>query len=151
MSDARCGSKGLVEVLGIKILAYIIFLVVPVLGRMSDADDDVRYVATHTFACLIKLMPLEVGVPDPPGFSQEMLEKRHSERDFLSQLLGGSKIEPYIIPVDIKADLRKYQRDGISWLAFLAKYQLHGVLCDGTSASCDIVRMIRALMMCFDL
>ncbi|KAG0149490.1 hypothetical protein CROQUDRAFT_687820 [Cronartium quercuum f. sp. fusiforme G11] len=120
----------LVEVLGIKILAYIIFLVVPVLGRMSDADDDVRYVATHTFACLIKLMPLELGVPDPPGFSQEMLQKRQSERLFLSQLLGGSKIEPYEIPVEIKADLRKYQRDGISWLAFLAKYQLHGVLCD---------------------
>ncbi|EGG04881.1 uncharacterized protein MELLADRAFT_116969 [Melampsora larici-populina 98AG31] len=120
----------LVEVLNIKILAYIIFLIVPVLGRMSDTDDDVRYVATHTFACLIKLMPLELGVPDPPGFSQEMLEKRQSERTFLSQLLGGSKIEQYEIPVDIKADLRKYQREGISWLAFLAKYQLHGVLCD---------------------
>lgn len=120
----------LVDILGIKILAYIIFFVVPVLGRMSDPDDDVRHVATHTFACLIKLMPLEAGVPDPPGFSSEMLEKRQSERNFLSQLLGSSKIEDYTIPVHIKADLRKYQRDGISWLAFLAKYQLHGILCD---------------------
>ncbi|MBW0488226.1 hypothetical protein O181_027941 [Austropuccinia psidii MF-1] len=120
----------LVDVLDTKILAYIIFLVVPVLGRMSDPDDDVRHVATNTFACLIKLMPLEAGVPDPPGFSREMLEKRQSERQFLSQLLGSSKIEEYNIPIKIKADLRKYQRDGISWLAFLAKYQLHGILCD---------------------
>ncbi|WAQ86176.1 hypothetical protein PtA15_6A808 [Puccinia triticina] len=120
----------LVDVLSIKILAYIIFLVVPVLGRMSDPDDDVRHVATHTFACLIKLMPLEAGVPDPTGFPPEMLEKRQSERQFLSQLLGGSKIEEYNIPIKVKADLRKYQRDGISWLAFLAKYQLHGILCD---------------------
>ncbi|PLW56210.1 hypothetical protein PCANC_02036 [Puccinia coronata f. sp. avenae] len=120
----------LVDVLSIKILAYIIFLVVPVLGRMSDPDDEVRHVATHTFACLIKLMPLEAGVPDPPGFPPEMLAKRHTERQFLSQLLGGSKIEEYNIPIKVKADLRKYQRDGISWLAFLAKYQLHGILCD---------------------
>ncbi|KAI8445371.1 hypothetical protein BY996DRAFT_6434687 [Phakopsora pachyrhizi] len=120
----------LVNVLGMDILAYIIFLIVPVLGRMSDPDDDVRYLSTHTFACLIKLMPLEAGVPNPPGFTQKMLEKRQLERSFLSQLLGGSKIEEYKIPVDIRADLRKYQREGISWLAFLAKYQLHGILCD---------------------
>lgn len=37
------------------------------------------------------------------------------------------------MPVAIKADLRPYQRDGVSWLAFLAKYQLHGILCDGQS------------------
>jgi TATA-binding protein-associated factor len=48
------------------------------------------------------------------------------------QLLDGSKAEQYQIPIEIKADLRQYQRDGVSWLAFLAKYQLHGILCDGT-------------------
>ena len=47
------------------------------------------------------------------------------------QLLDGSKAEQYQIPIEIKADLRQYQRDGVSWLAFLAKYQLHGILCDG--------------------
>ncbi len=47
------------------------------------------------------------------------------------QLLDGSKAEQYHIPIPIKADLRQYQKDGVSWLAFLAKYQLHGILCDG--------------------
>lgn len=51
---------GIVELLDIKILPYVIFLVVPVLGRMSDPDDDIRLLATRTFATLVKLVPLEV-------------------------------------------------------------------------------------------
>ena len=51
----------------IKILPYVIFLVVPVLGRMSDSDDEIRLVATNTFATLIKLVPLEVS-PNPFSF-----------------------------------------------------------------------------------
>lgn len=43
-----------------KALPYVIFLVVPVLGRMSDPDDDVRSTATNTFASLVKMVPLEV-------------------------------------------------------------------------------------------
>ncbi|GAA5967385.1 hypothetical protein JCM11641_000529 [Rhodosporidiobolus odoratus] len=120
----------IVELMDIKILPYVIFLVVPVLGRMSDSDDDVRLVATNTFATLVKLVPLEAGLPDPPGFSDELLAKRQSEREFLMQLLDGSKVAEYKIPVDIGVELRKYQRDGVSWLAFLARYQLHGLLCD---------------------
>lgn len=54
----------LVGLLDVKILPYVIFLVVPVLGRMSDPDDDVRLVATNTFASLIKLVPLEVSAPN---------------------------------------------------------------------------------------
>jgi TATA-binding protein-associated factor len=59
------------------------------------------------------------------------LKRRDEERQFLTQLLDGSKVETYQIPVQIKAELRKYQQDGVNWLAFLAKYQLHGILCDG--------------------
>jgi TATA-binding protein-associated factor len=42
------------------ILPYVIFLIVPVLGRMSDSSDDVRLLATTSFATLVKLVPLEV-------------------------------------------------------------------------------------------
>lgn len=113
-----------------KALPYVIFLVVPVLGRMSDPDDDIRATATNTFASLVKMVPLEAGLPDPPGFPEELLKRRDEERQFLTQLLDGSKVETYHIPVQIKAELRKYQQDGVNWLAFLAKYQLHGILCD---------------------
>ena len=50
----------IVQELDIKALPYVIFLVVPVLGRMSDSDDDVRTIATNTFASLVKMVPLEV-------------------------------------------------------------------------------------------
>jgi hypothetical protein len=73
----------------------------------------------------------QAGLPDPPGFPGELLKRRDEERQFLTQLLDGSKVETYDMPVTIKAELRKYQQDGVNWLAFLAKYQLHGILCDG--------------------
>ncbi|KAG6903183.1 hypothetical protein C0995_002726 [Termitomyces sp. Mi166 len=119
-------SLDIVHCLDIKALPYVIFMVVPILGRMSDTDEDIRSTATNTFASLVKM----AGLPDPPGFSQELLKKRETERQFLVQLLDGSKVEHYTIPTSIKAELRKYQQDGVNWLAFLAKYQLHGILCD---------------------
>ena len=50
----------LVTALDTEILPYVIFLIVPVMGRMSDSDTDVRLLATETFASLVKLVPLEV-------------------------------------------------------------------------------------------
>ncbi|EFI28392.1 Mot1 [Coprinopsis cinerea okayama7 len=120
----------IVQRLDIKVLPYVIFLVVPVLGRMSDANDEIRSTATNTFASLVKMVPLEAGLPDPIGFSDELLKRRDEERQFLAQLLDGSKVDQYQIPVKVNAELRKYQQDGVNWLAFLAKYQLHGILCD---------------------
>lgn len=122
--------SNLVSRLDIKILPYVIVLVVPVLGRMSDADEQVRLMATSTFASLIKMVPLEAGLQDPPGFPEELMQRRENERRFLSQLLDGHKVEPYDLPVKINAELRKYQKEGVSWMNFLAKFQLHGVLCD---------------------
>ncbi|CAJ0832129.1 8775_t:CDS:10 [Entrophospora sp. SA101] len=119
-----------VQTMDAKILPYVIFLIVPILGRMSDADENIRLVSTNTFAMLIKLVPLEAGIPDPPGLSKEFLQYREHERKFLGQLLDSSKLDPYEIPVKIKAELRKYQQEGVNWLAFLNRYQLHGILCD---------------------
>lgn len=116
--------------MGADILPYIVFLIVPVLGRMSDADHDVRVLATTTFALIIKLVPLEAGIPDPPDMPQELLAGRDRERDFIQQMMDPTKVKPFVLPVTIKATLRKYQQEGVNWLAFLNKYHLHGILCD---------------------
>jgi hypothetical protein len=50
----------IVQRLDIKALPYVIFMIVPVLGRMSDSDDDIRSTSTNTFASLVKMVPLEV-------------------------------------------------------------------------------------------
>lgn len=120
----------LIAVMGDSILPYVIFLIVPVLGRMSDSDNDIRLIATTSFATLVKLVPLEAGIPDPPGLSEELLKGRDRERTFIAQLLDPKKVEPFAIPVAIKAELRSYQQDGVNWLHFLNKYHLHGILCD---------------------
>ncbi|KXL46401.1 hypothetical protein M433DRAFT_153688 [Acidomyces richmondensis BFW] len=120
----------LIQVMGDGILPYVIFLMVPVLGRMSDSDSGVRLIATTAFATLVKLVPLEAGIPDPPGLPQSLLEGRDRERKFIAQMLDPKKVEPFAIPVAIKAELRHYQQEGVNWLAFLNRYNLHGVLCD---------------------
>jgi TATA-binding protein-associated factor len=121
----------LIHVMEEEILPYVVFLIVPILGRMSDSDNDIRLIATTTFATLVKLVPLEAGIPDPPGLSEELLKGRDRERKFIAQMLDVHKVEPFELPVAIKADLRSYQQEGVNWLAFLNKYHLHGILCDG--------------------
>ena len=120
----------LIHVMGDNILPYVIFLIVPVLGRMSDSNEEVRLLATTSFATLVKLVPLEAGIKDPPGMPQTMLEGRDRERKFMAQMLDPKKVEAFQIPVAIKAELRSYQQDGVNWLAFLNRFGLHGVLCD---------------------
>ncbi len=58
------------------------------------------------------------------------MERKGQERQFLQQLLDPTKISDYKVPIPIKAELRKYQQDGVNWLAFLNQYKLHGILCD---------------------
>ena len=120
----------LISIMDDEILPYVVFLIVPILGRMSDSNNDVRLIATTTFATLVKLVPLEAGIPDPPGFSEELLKGRDKERKFVAQMLDPKKTEPFEIPVAIKAKLRSYQQDGVNWLYFLNRFNLHGVLCD---------------------
>ncbi|EWC44054.1 hypothetical protein DRE_01406 [Drechslerella stenobrocha 248] len=120
----------LISAMETDILPFVIFLIVPVLGRMSDSDNDIRRLATTAFATLIKLVPLEAGIPDPPGFPEELLKGRDKERKFIAQMLDVHKVEPFNLPVAIQAELRFYQQEGVNWLAFLNKYHLHGILCD---------------------
>lgn len=120
----------LAEQMDSDILPYVVFFIVPLLGRMSDSDTDVRDIATKTFASIIKLVPLEEGIKDPEGLSQEFMEGRERERDFLQQMMDPAKAKPFKLPVAVNATLRKYQQEGVNWLAFLNKYHLHGILCD---------------------
>ena len=53
----------ILERLGMDVLPYIVLLMVPVLGRMTDQNQNVRTMATHCFATLIRLLPLEVNLP----------------------------------------------------------------------------------------
>ena len=120
----------LVTRLEMGVIPYIVILVIPMLGRMSDFNADVREVVSRTFAILMTLMPLESGVPNPAGMSEALVVQKQRDRRFLDQLLDSTKLEHYTLPPRITATLRSYQQDGLNWMKFLDTYQLHGILCD---------------------
>ena len=115
--------------LQLDLLPYLVLLVIPIMGRMSDFDAEVRSMIANTFGVLIKLMPLEAGVADP-GLPSDLAQRKSEQRFFLDQLMDPSKLERYRLPVPIKTELRSYQQAGLDWMGFLNKYQLHGILCD---------------------
>ena len=59
-SQTHAFTTDIIDNLGIDILPYIVLLIVPVLGQMSDHSEDIRLLATNCFATLVQLMPLEV-------------------------------------------------------------------------------------------
>jgi TATA-binding protein-associated factor len=114
----------------LSILPYIILFIIPVMGSMSDQHAEVRRVGALCFARLIKLLPLEAGLPMPDNMPESMIQSREHERAFVGQLVGGTPPATYHLPMRIGIELRPYQQDGINWLVFLKNFKLHGVLCD---------------------
>jgi len=112
------------------LLPYAVLLVSPVLAGMSDAHAAVREACTRCFASLLKVLPAERAVADPPGLCLELAARRRRERALLEQLWDPSLVEPFPVTANITAVLRPYQVEGVNWLGFLARYRLHGILCD---------------------
>ena len=122
----------LTTTLGLDIIPYIVLFIIPVLGRMSDMNVEVRFTASCTFASLVKLIPLDnTKKQETPSLNHSLMEKKLANQKFVDELLDPVKnIEEFKIPVKVNAKFRSYQLDGIKWLAFLHKYNLHGILCD---------------------
>ncbi|CAG4975547.1 unnamed protein product [Colias eurytheme] len=130
----RCGAAEalarLVDTLQLQLVPYIVLLLVPLLGRMSDHNESVRVMATRSFATLIQLMPLDGAAAEPTALSPELRARRAADRAFVDQLFNPKAIKDYRVPVPVAAELRSYQQAGVNWLRFLYEYKLHGVLCD---------------------
>lgn len=130
----------IVSKLGVDFVPYIVLFIVPVLGRMSDQDQDVRQMATSMFATLIKLIPLDSsssqneqnGAAKQEGkfLPKHLLDLKLKQKLFIDELMSLKNVQGHELPVKVSAELRSYQLDGIKWLAFLNRYQLHGILCD---------------------
>ena len=85
----------LCEELGLELVPYIVLLIVPVLGAMSDANMQVRLLATNTFATLVRLLPLDGGTREPEGLNDELRQRKEKEKVFLSQLMDSRKAEEF--------------------------------------------------------
>jgi TATA-binding protein-associated factor len=64
-------------------------------------------------------------------FPPHLLAGKVREKQFVDQLLDPSQIPKVELPFEARLPLRPYQRDGVSWLRFLCRYNLNGALCDG--------------------
>lgn len=132
--------KGLFEEIPDELSGYAALFLVPTLRRIADANANVRVLASELFGQLVRLVPLR---SEPPKNLTDpmVLDQWREAGKFLSHFLGDNlgidggharamAIPEFEIPVDIRADLRHYQKAGINWLAFLAQYGLNGALCD---------------------
>ncbi|GFP81580.1 tata-binding protein-associated factor btaf1 [Phtheirospermum japonicum] len=119
----------LVQGLGLELVPYAPLLVVPLLRCMGDCDHSVRQSVTHSFAALVPLLPLARGITPPVGLT-DRLSRNKEDAQFLEQLVDNSHIDDYKLPFELKVTLRRYQQEGINWLAFLKRFNLHGILCD---------------------
>lgn len=141
---ARQGSIELIhclcEQLGNAIIPFIVIFIVPILRRMCDVDWYVRSVASQCFATLVKLYPL-VSAPDEmttmeanslsviASTNENIKRMREEQQGFLDQLMDQKKLKSYELPEEIliNVKLRPYQQSGVDWLAFLKKFNLHGM------------------------
>ncbi|KAK9714726.1 hypothetical protein RND81_06G115000 [Saponaria officinalis] len=119
----------LVQGMGVELVPYAPLLVVPLLRCMSDSDASVRQSVTRSFAAIVPLLPLARGLPPPGGIREDLLRDKEDAK-FLEQLLDNSSIDDYKLHTELKVTLRRYQQEGINWLAFLKRFKLHGILCD---------------------
>ena len=114
----------IINELGLGIVPYIVLLLVPVLGAISDRDPSVRLQAAQCFANLVKLAPLDGGKNeksengcDDMVLAPELLERKEKEKAFLGQLLDIKQVKDYKIPVPIDATLRTYQQVSVIQLS----------------------------------
>ncbi len=61
--------------MGLGLVPYLVFFLVPLLGRMSDQHPPVRQCVTQCFATLVRLMPLEPGAGNPP-LPEDLLQRK---------------------------------------------------------------------------
>ncbi|KAL2547968.1 TATA-binding protein-associated factor BTAF1 [Forsythia ovata] len=117
----------LVQGLGLELVPYSPLLVVPLLKCMGDCDHCVRQSVTHSFAALVPLLLLARGISPPVGLTES---RNKEDAQFLEQLVDNSHIDDYKLSFELKVTLRRYQQEGINWLAFLKRFNLRGILCD---------------------
>lgn len=85
----------IVNKLQFQIVPYVVLLIVPLLGRMSDPDQSVRLLSTNCFATLIQLMPLDGISPDTKELSPHLKLRKLKDKEFLEYLFAPKTIPDF--------------------------------------------------------
>uniref|UniRef100_A0A7I4Y705 TATA-binding protein-associated factor n=1 Tax=Haemonchus contortus TaxID=6289 RepID=A0A7I4Y705_HAECO len=102
--------------------------------RMTDKLEEVREAAGEAFRNMVPLLALEDVSTAVPDLSEEFSTKRVESADFVNVLSAPGRltlVETKTIRGLCKTiQLRHYQAEGITWMRFLRKFGLHGILAD---------------------
>uniref|UniRef100_A0A0K0FQM0 TATA-binding protein-associated factor 172 (inferred by orthology to a human protein) n=1 Tax=Strongyloides venezuelensis TaxID=75913 RepID=A0A0K0FQM0_STRVS len=105
------------------------------LRLMSNRNKDIRMAAANCFRNFVPVITLEESSNKTIEWYNEKLKKDLNEnRNFMKMLSCPAELpiikQDEIEALDKKIILRPYQLEGITWLLFLNKYGLNGILAD---------------------
>uniref|UniRef100_A0A0K0DDV5 DUF3535 domain-containing protein n=1 Tax=Angiostrongylus cantonensis TaxID=6313 RepID=A0A0K0DDV5_ANGCA len=112
----------------VSLLAPLVFV------RMTDKLEEVRVAAGEAFRNMVPLLALEDVSVALVGLSEALSAIRKESADFISVLSAPGKLE-LVATATIRGlcktiQLRQYQAEGITWIRFLRKFGLNGILAD---------------------
>ena len=103
---------------------------IPVIKTIKDSQmifKDQKFVPS-LLASLLQLLPL--NLQSIQSIDEELSAFASEGLNFLKTFVNNEMVEEYKLEVPVNADLRLYQKQGITWLATLIKYNLNCALCD---------------------
>ncbi|KAK2962452.1 putative TATA-binding protein-associated factor MOT1 [Blattamonas nauphoetae] len=113
------------------LLPWLPFFFVPILRTMNSHNHSIRLMSSRTFGLMIVLFPLAQNTPLPLGAPPSLSHQREQRMRELHMLTGAGKgfgEDDFI--VRFNGTLRRYQQDGVNWMAFLNHFNLSGILAD---------------------
>ena len=105
---------------------------------MSDQNSQLRDICSGCFARVLKIYPLSLD-SSRALLPKDLEERKKCQVDFIEQLLDRKKVPRIELPFKANFELRNYQLEGVSWLWFLNRFNLNGILCDGLVSSYALI------------
>eukprot|EP00210_Caulerpa_lentillifera_P005279 g5043.t1 len=140
----------LLEALGARVTPYMVLLIIPLLSLMSDFYPSVQIIAASCFGKLMSFLPLVISASStllpPPNLTSVQQTAFHENSTFVMKLLDNKKPMDLQLPEGLGVNLREYQKEGISWMMFLRKFGLHGILADDMGLGKTIQTLITILL-----
>ncbi|CAI4228285.1 unnamed protein product [Auanema sp. JU1783] len=115
-------------------IASVVSLFAPIVfQRLADTLPEIRDAAGETFRNLVPLLSF-VAKDEIAGLHEEIKQKLSENSEFINVLSSPSQL-PLLTTGEIKGlrsgiQLRHYQLEGITWMRFLRRFGLNGILAD---------------------